>query len=214
MKLVSAILPTRGRREFARQALESFLDQTYPEKELLILDDIDDPSFPDGVPHGHRILRWLSNSRLIAKKRNDLCGYAAGPIIMHFDSDDWSAPDRMADQVERLEMSGAAVTGYHSILFFDGRVFKYIGSPNYAVGTSLAFTKEWWAKFPFPENVQDGIGEDNEFVCNAYNRGRLCSVDGGSMIVARVHVDNTSKKDVDGFKFVGAADSLPKGFPS
>ena len=47
MILVSAIMPTRSRPALSRAALNCFLAQTYEPRELVILDDDDDPSFLD-----------------------------------------------------------------------------------------------------------------------------------------------------------------------
>src|SRR5262245_51000937 len=118
-------MPTRGRREYALQALDSFQGQTYPRKELIILDDSEDPSFN---VYDFSNMWWfsdcshaISTSRIISEKRNACCRMANGEIIIHWDSDDWSAPDRIADQVERLEQSGKSVTGYSEIIFYDAR---------------------------------------------------------------------------------------------
>ena len=65
----------------------------------------------------------------IGAKRNYGCERAAGDVIAHWDDDDYSAPERLADQVQRLLESGKAVTGFHSMRFTDGvRWWKYEGT--------------------------------------------------------------------------------------
>lgn len=213
MKLVSAILPTRGRPAMARQALDCFLAQTYREKELIILDDIEDPSFPIGVPAGYRILRFMGASRLIPEKRNQLCELAAGEIIAHFDSDDWSAPNRLEHQVELLDISSKSVTGYSTMLFYDGfKAHKYHNGPHYAVGTSLTYRKDWWSAHRFLETKR--IAEDNEFVQAALVADQLITSDCPSMMVARIHSENTATKHIEGWQYKPVvAESLPEGFP-
>src|SRR5438128_1089434 len=113
---VSCIMPTRGRREWAAQAVQCFLSQTWPDKELLILDDTDDASFPHaaGIPFpffsnhaGPPIMYFRRSERWsIGRKRNELARIASGEAICHFDDDDWAAPDRIATQVRLLEESG------------------------------------------------------------------------------------------------------------
>ena len=44
--LISAIMPTRSRPPLSQVALDCFLAQTYEPRELVIIDDEDDPSFP------------------------------------------------------------------------------------------------------------------------------------------------------------------------
>ena len=47
--LVSCIMPTRGRPAFAQRAIDCFLRQTWEEKELIVVDDLDNRSFFEGV---------------------------------------------------------------------------------------------------------------------------------------------------------------------
>src|SRR5678816_1554718 len=112
-------MPTRGRAEWARKAVECFQSQTWPDRELVIVDDADCPSFAE-PPEGegiryHQMFRQMT----IGAKRNIAVSRAAGDIIIHFDDDDWSAPERMEDQVTRLVASGVGLTGYHSMIFED-----------------------------------------------------------------------------------------------
>jgi glycosyltransferase involved in cell wall biosynthesis len=208
--LCSAIMPTRGRGIWAWQAVQCFLRQTYEPKELVILDDIDARSF--AIPPSMKNIRYLLAEQkfAIGEKRNMCCRAASGDIIMHFDDDDWSAPERMADQMERLLASGKAVTGYRSILFYSelGDTYKFIGTPNYVVGTSLAYQRAFWERNPFTRQM---VGEDNQFIYDAVSAGELVAADGTAFIVARVHSQNTSQKDVSGFVQLPST-VLPQGF--
>lgn len=201
MTLVSAIMPTRGRQSLARKAVECFIRQDYPNRELVIIDDLNDRSFPNGtldLPHSSvPIIYTLDASRSIAEKRNLCCGLAKGGVVWTLDSDDWSSPERMADQVQRLEESGKAVTGYHSLLFHveHSHWMKYEGQPNYALGTSLCFLKSFWQQNPFRPGTWPefpNVGEDHNFVAAAARMGELASVDGGLMMVARAHEGQTN----------------------
>jgi hypothetical protein len=133
---------------------------------------------------------------VIGRKRNLGCSWAEGAVIVHWDDDDFSAPGRIADQVERLHETGKAVTGYHSMKFTDGeRWWQYSGNPSYSLGTSLCFQREWWKSSPFPA-VQ--VGEDNTFVGMANHRRELSSVDAGDMMHATIHPGNTSPRQLSG----------------
>lgn len=206
MKLVTAIMPTRGRNRnvWAAIALDSFLRQTYPNKHLLILDDADDPTFAEPMMF-ENVAYLQSIDRLpIHTKRNMLASVAAGEIICHFDSDDYSDPDRMAQQVKLLEESGKQVTGYHSMLFHDvprNLAFKFIYGPEYAVGTSLCYRKEFWKAHPFRQGERPNVGEDNEFGKDARQRREIFTVDGGQMMVARIHAGNTDTKDTSSYAY-------------
>jgi glycosyltransferase involved in cell wall biosynthesis len=188
--LVSAIMPTRGRPEFAARAVECFLAQTWREKELVIVDDLECPSFEQDPPE-FRIWRFVQSRRLsIGAKRNIACKESLGDIIIHWDDDDWSAPGRMADQVNRLMIHGASITGYHSMVFEDGekRYQFRASSKQYALGTSLCYTRKFWESNPFPDK---NTGEDNAMVSRAKG---IVSVDAGELMIARIHDGNTSEK--------------------
>ncbi len=198
-------MPTRGktRGAWGEQAVQSFLRQSYPHRELIILDDADDPTFPLSVGKMDGIHYLRLQERLpIPAKRNWCCQMAKGTIVCHWDSDDWSAPERISEQVARLTASGKAVTGYHSMLFYDERSLhwtKYIGHTAYALGTSLCYLKSFWQAHPFrhdPSQSSDNIGEDNMLVGEARELEQLISVDAGLQMVARAHADNTSPKPV------------------
>lgn len=204
MTLVSAILPTKGRREYAQQAVDCFRKQTYPQRELVILDDDSDPSFEANRfdPQRDGILYFRHSEGLtIAEKRNRCVEAASGDILMHWDSDDWSAADRMADQVARLEISGKDVTGYHSMLFWDTdqrRAVFYRGRPLFAIGTSLTFTYDWWKRFPFKNGRNNpNVGEDGLFVKDARKNDAITTEHAGQLMVARIHIGNTSPKRFD-----------------
>jgi len=151
----------------------------------------------DLVPDDERIrLIHLEGNISIGDKRNFGCERAAGEVIAHWDDDDHSGPGRLADQLGRLEESGRAVTGYHSMKFTDGeRWWKYGGTLNYALGTSLVYRRDWWSRNRF-RSVD--IGEDNQFVAMAHAAGELTTVDAGDLMHASIHRGNTSHKNNKG----------------
>jgi glycosyltransferase involved in cell wall biosynthesis len=190
--LISAIMPTRGRQAYAIDAVSCFRCQTYPHKELIILDDADDPSFPvppdiPGIQY-HRLAKRLT----IGAKRNICCSRAEGEVIAHWDSDDYSAPERLEDQFQRLLSTGADVTGYNAMRFTDGaRWWQYTGSEDYALGTSLMYRREYWEANPFPCEM---VGEDSAFIVPARKAQKIACVDAGDLMTATIHAGNTSPR--------------------
>src|SRR5512146_1559944 len=201
--MVSCVLPTRNRAAFIGMAIESYQSQTYPVRELIVLDNGDDET--ESLIPADSSIRYVKicGQKNTGQMRNACNELARGEIICHFDSDDWSAPERIADQVQRLAESGCPVTGYHSLLFCDasGRGYEFRAQPNrYVCGTTLCYLKSWWAGHRFPPICK---GEDTAFVRDAAHFRRtakglaraLISAEVRGMMVARVHDSNTSPKD-------------------
>lgn len=196
MLAITAIMPTRGRQQWARQALESFINQSYERKRIIILDDEDDPSFEE--ISGETITHVVSRIRYnIPEKMNQGCQKAEdADIIIKWDSDDWYAMTRIEDQVERLQQTQKSVTTYNSILFHQSgteRAFRYSINQNWGTGTSLAFRRSFWDHHRF--NERKIVGSDNDFIRKARDAHELDSIaDAHKTIVARIHDDNTSVK--------------------
>jgi glycosyltransferase involved in cell wall biosynthesis len=190
-------MPTRARPEMARRAVECWRRQTYKPTELVIIDDLDAPSFQDGIDE-RGIHYWKMPEVPIGVKRNALGGLAQGEIVVHWDDDDVSGPGRIADQVARLLAAGAPVTGYHSMRFTDGeRWFQYRGSEFYAIGTSLCYRRWYWERNKFPEMCNGNYvlsGEDNIFVGRASTA--IVSADAGEMMYATIHSAHTSARQI------------------
>jgi glycosyltransferase involved in cell wall biosynthesis len=195
--LVSAIMPTRARREMAARALAQFLEQTWPAKELIIVDDADDPSFPVPPSDPSIVYVLIRQRRRIGPKRNLACSRARGEIILHWDSDDLYAPDRIEHQVKHLISSGAEVVGFNSALFLDtetNRVFRYNGTPGYAIGVSLCYWRRAWERHPFSDAL---VGEDKTF----QKPFRVATKDSEGRIVATCHAGNTSRRELQHHKW-------------
>lgn len=192
--LISCIMPTRNRHEWVERAIENWQAQDYPTRELLIIDDEDADSCEGLIPADPRIIyRRVNGSPTIGWKRNYACWLARGNVIAHWDDDDWSGPNRLAEQYTEMRRHRVAVVGYNACLFYwmeQQRAFLYKAPASYAVGTSLMYQRAYWCGHKF-EDVQ--IGEDNAFV-HGIKPGSLYAYH-GRQIVARMHAGNTCRKE-------------------
>jgi glycosyltransferase involved in cell wall biosynthesis len=111
MPLISCIMPTFNRRAFIPLAIQHFLAQDYPNKELVIVDDGDDAigDLVTDVPNV-RYIR-LDQRISIGAKRNRACHEARGDLIAQWDDDDWYAPDRLSYQARPILDDQADLTG-------------------------------------------------------------------------------------------------------
>jgi O-antigen biosynthesis protein len=198
--LVSCICPTRDRREWLPRAIECFLRQTYAPCELLIL--ADGSPVADLIPASDRIRHVRCPDGLtVGRKRNMACALTSGEIIAHWDDDDHSSPQRLADQVARLTRTQKAVTGYHTMKFTDGlRWYQYRGSAGFVLGTSLCYRRDWGAERPFPDFQ---IGEDAAFVAAASGQHQLAPAGDLNLMYATIHGLNTSRRVVSPGSWIG-----------
>lgn len=187
---VSCICPTANRQGLILTAIRSFLSQTYVDSELVIVDDGKDVT---PVPDSPRIryIRLQPGDLPVGEKRNICCENAKGEIIVHFDDDDWSHPNRVTQQVERLRQSGKSVTGYSSFSYYDvftGKAFC-LTKLGYAAGTTQCYYKSYWQNHRFDSTAR--LEEDVKFSACAKRLGVLDLVDGLQMVVVRRHCSNS-----------------------
>lgn len=148
---------TADRPEMTRRAIEEWRLQTYKRKCLVVLDS------------GREHLKLKSKFPLIyiavqhdpqmtvGELRNIANNLLEVELIAHLDSDDWSHPERLSEQVERLAGSKIPydAVGYHDMLFWStvpetaGAWYYSSASPDFALGGSLLYWRKTWAKKPF-----------------------------------------------------------------
>lgn len=110
MESVSIIIPTYNRADVITDSIQSILDQTYTEYELLIVDDGSTDNTEDVVKTissasiaGRRI-RYikLSENKGVAAARNEGIRQAKYDYIAFQDSDDYWKPDKLEKQMSYL----------------------------------------------------------------------------------------------------------------
>lgn len=191
--LVTCLCLTRNRRAWLPQAIRCFREQTYPNKELLIIADgesVADLPMGDGV----RLIE-IEERRKIGDKRNFGCQHAEGEFIAHFDDDDFSAPGRLSDQLQRLQESGKSVTAYSSMYFCNAnREWWLFDSQRRGIGTSLFYSKSYWQDHQFLSKRH--VGEDNDFVHVSMFHKQFVTCDAGLLMAATIHHGNTSPRNL------------------
>jgi glycosyltransferase involved in cell wall biosynthesis len=196
--LVSCLMPTADRRRFVPRAIQHFLRQTYPARELVIVDDGAEP-VRDLVPDDPRI-RYVraERSASLGAKRNLACSLASGALLAHWDDDDWMRDDRLALQVAALRRARADVCGLSVIRYFDpvrSRAWEYRWKDRargWVAGNTLLYRREAWERRPFPGLNE---GEDTRWV---FNLPRLHAMTDPSWFAGMVHAGNTSHKHTRG----------------
>lgn len=193
-------MPTAERRRFVPQAIEYFLRQDYPHKELIVVDDGAD-AVADLMPEDERVRYFRLTERwTVGAKRNFACEQARGQLIAHWDDDDWHAPRRLSYQAEAMLRESADVCGINTLLFYDagrGRAWKYAYPSNmkpWLSGSTLCYRRAFWESNPFA-NIN--VGEDARFVWNS-RAGRIIVLPDATFHVGMIHGSNVSPKRTSG----------------
>lgn len=178
--LVCCVMLTRDRPEMAARAVRCFREQTYGNKRLLIWDNGKEAeaAWFEG-DDGEHVCTMPAIPFSIGAMRNFAAQYTAGKrqpqILIHWDDDDYSHPNRIAEQVALLQSSGAEAVGYRELLFWrtDSAQSATISltlpkeeawiwshpAKTYCAGTSLCYWRETWERRPFPD-LPTGIGPE------------------------------------------------------
>ena len=207
LPLVSCIMPTRNRRWAVPRAIQYFLRQDYPNRELLIVDDGTD-RIGDLIPGDSRIRYFeLPRPASTGAKRNFACTNSKGTLIAHWDDDDWYAPWRLTYQVEQLLQANADICGLDRVLFYapkEEKAWEYVYPPEqrrWVYGASLCYTRSFFETHPFADIR---VGEDTCFVW-ADPRARVHALKNCNFMVALVHGENTSPKLTSDPRYVSRA---------
>jgi hypothetical protein len=199
---VLCVMLACGRQQMVDRAIRCFNRQTYPHRILVVVDTSLTPlEIPVNRYIHHTRLGPSSPPRSIGALRNianclSVGGALNAPIIAHWDSDDYSAPVRLVEQVKLLVESQKPAVGYNQIAFLDvtkqpPETWLYTSQhPTRAVGTSLMYWRATWQKRPFPD-LQ--IGEDQQWMLRV-----PCAVETSVRqpvrMIATIHGRNTSSR--------------------
>lgn len=215
---VTAVMLANGRPAMVRRAIESFARQTYENRRLLVWDTTPDDSLRStldpcedlgmlvapivsreafvGVCMG--LLRNAANKYAVAHYEES---WKRPTLLAHWDSDDWSHPYRLEEQIEFIEHLGteAHVVGYRDMLFWDTRtepralLFSH-PNPRYILGSSMLYRASSWEARRFDE--RDPKHEDHHWwqleASWAY-AGTSIPSDGDPRMICSLHGGNTSE---------------------
>ena len=116
--LVSILMPAYNAVKHIREAVESILNQTYTNFELLICNDgSTDSTLSLLESFRDSRIKIFNNAHNIGelKTRNLLLNKAEGEFIAYQDADDWSSPDRIEKQVNELINKDIGLVGCQAI---------------------------------------------------------------------------------------------------
>jgi glycosyltransferase involved in cell wall biosynthesis len=103
--LVSIIIPTYNRSAAVSEAIDSVLEQTFKDREIIVVDDgsTDNTKELLLLKYGDKIVYVYQANSGVSSARNTGIKTAKGKYIAFLDSDDIWLPDKMAKQIELFE---------------------------------------------------------------------------------------------------------------
>ncbi|MGF1648499.1 MAG: glycosyltransferase, partial [Kineosporiaceae bacterium] len=196
---VSCLMPTYNRRRFAVRAVEYFLRQDHPNRQLVVLDD-SRQSMAGALPDDPRVTyRRLEERASIGRKRQLLAEAADGDVLVQWDDDDWYGPSRLSRQVAPLAAGAADITGVVGGHLLDVPSFRFFetGPPlhegrlhAFIIAGTLALTRSAWLSAGGYPDVS--IGEEVSVLRAVSERGgRVASVTNDGLFVQVRHGGNS-----------------------
>ena len=223
MPLVSVIMPSYNYEEYISEAIESVLEQTFDDFELIIIDDA-------SKDNSKKIIQSFDKKNIkirsffhkenqgLAKTVNECIKKAKGKYISYFSSDDIWSKEKLEKQLEILEkdedlivwseglivdaksdFTGELFTQIHSALNRkkSGDIFEELLKNNYICGQSLIYKRENLKNVRFDEHLKY-LG-DYKFIVDLAKEYKFYFIP-EPLVMYRIHGRNTIFSDRIGWK--------------
>lgn len=158
--LVSYVCITRDREEMIAPMLEQFDAQSWPNRELIIVDDSRKP-LGTRLPENSTYVRLdPSHHHSIPAKRNTGCAHASGQYIAWHDDDDWFHPDRVSLCLEAMEQEDIDLCGPEGAYWIDlndrSAVYYYHSVSPFPVSGGVLFHRRCVERHPMRGELNRG----------------------------------------------------------
>jgi glycosyltransferase involved in cell wall biosynthesis len=163
---VSCLMVTANRPQLCRRAVRCYNNQSYTNKELVVVDDgeVDLSGVLASVPDQELTYVRLNRnpSNVLGRLRNISLDYASGSYVAQWDDDDWYHPDRLKRQAEVLTQGYEACTLAATLMHVDEPNYfehPYAGFLTEGVPGTIMHLNDHSVTYPEVER-----GEDTEYL--------------------------------------------------
>lgn len=160
---VSVICTCYNHEEYIEQALDSVVNQDYPNVELIVIDNGSTDRSAERITKfvsSHSAVKFIANSTNLGLNRafNQGLALANGRYVIDLSADDVLLPDRIARQADTFEQ----LSGPYAVVFSNA---TYINSQGQEIGCHYAVDRKGHARARIPSgNVFKSILE-SYFIC-------------------------------------------------
>lgn len=207
---VSAVIPVYNGERYLAEALDSVMEQDYPDLEVVVIDDGSTDhsaaiarSWARGMPHPLRYV-YQENAGLSAAQ-NAGVREAAGEFIGFLDCDDLWTPGKISRQMAvfagrpDLDMVFGRVEQFHSpeLVALGGvpNLEEREVMPGYSTGTLLARRRAFERTGPFSPAFR--LGEFLDWYARACDAGLTSIMLDDILLRRRIHQDNMGRRERD-----------------
>lgn len=187
---VSCLMVTKNRAYLAKRAIFCFLQQTYLQKELIIIDDGEESelaAFIRQFPHPQITYYHLPcESLTLGELRNVAVTKATGTYLAQWDDDDLSDPQRLELQMLIVRAFQADGCFLDSIYAWWPHQKKLARSVRRVWEGTLICRKEILPQYPSQRR-----GEDTDVVQFVLNNYRIAAIDLPELYIYGIHQNNT-----------------------
>jgi glycosyltransferase involved in cell wall biosynthesis len=210
---ISCLMVTAGRTSRAKKAIQSYINQTYSKRDLLILSQDREGSGYELSEHIGKLCRSdirffdVPNSLSLGEMRNLSVELSTGELVCQWDDDDHYNPRRLANQYDAIRADNRNVASAYSqfLKYFEKTKEAYwcdwwgerIFASRFLSG-SVMFYKKVFGTFPvfYPMcGPQSSVEEDLNAINKLCSIGRVADVKSGQDYVYVYHGDNVYNED-------------------
>jgi glycosyltransferase involved in cell wall biosynthesis len=161
---VSCLMVTADRAQLCRRAVLCFQRQTYPNKELVVVDDGTEDlapilaELPDAEVKYVKLRKEPGN--VLGRLRNRALDESTGTYLAQWDDDDWYHPERLERQVRVLEQGYDACTLSGALMHLDTPEFfynPYIGYLKRGVPGTIVHRRDASIRYPELPRAEDSL---------------------------------------------------------
>lgn len=203
MKKVSICIPNHNRAEYLAEAINSALNQTYKNIEVIVVDDASTDSSVELLEwYGDRIKVFVNDKNEgISFTRNKAVQEATGDYIAVMDSDDIMAPNRIELSMKAIKDKDFVYSHYMQANDA-GRVFGAIEAPQKldipnviegftAPHVTIVAKKKCFEEHPYLNKYT--VNDDLELVCSWLKAGYTYKLINEPLMIVRYHDTSVSK---------------------